>query len=247
MSKGLGTWAPLVGTAALVVVVVLRLIGHGEAAAAVEKVAGMLGLTQAPGVIPLRELAETGAAFVGALGAGWGVVRKLRALLRPGAGGSAPRVLRGAGLVLVAAVLVPLTGCTDPGPTSPENVVVTINNNQNQNTGSGNQSPIGNGAGQCEAVRYVELSFTLGGQEATSIPPGGSGTVSVRALSASRAPITEGRCLPAPTWAKTGPCDLAGDAGAYSRALTARPNGSGTCGLDVTISEAQGNLALPIR
>jgi hypothetical protein len=69
--KTLKTWAPLIGSAALVGVVVLRMLGQTEAADAVAGIAGVLGLdVKSP--VSLVELTT-------AIAAGTGIVLKVKA------------------------------------------------------------------------------------------------------------------------------------------------------------------------
>jgi hypothetical protein len=66
------TYAPLIGSAVLAAVVVLRLLGYSQEAEALESVGGVVGITkQSP--VGIGELTAAGAVV-------FGIVRKLRAV-----------------------------------------------------------------------------------------------------------------------------------------------------------------------
>lgn len=71
-------WAPLLGTLVLVVATALRLVGHGEAAALVEAIGAMAGVTPQSPVSP-TELAPVVGQLVALLAVIWGIARKVAA------------------------------------------------------------------------------------------------------------------------------------------------------------------------
>lgn len=62
--KSIKRWLPLIGTAALVACVVLRMTGHEDLARVVEQAGGLTGITTNP-TVPLAEIAAAAAAIAG--------------------------------------------------------------------------------------------------------------------------------------------------------------------------------------
>jgi hypothetical protein len=79
MGSSIKRWVPLVGSAVLVAVVTLRLLGQTELAGVVESLAGVLGLTQQSPV--------SGTEVTAALAAAVGIALKLIAEFKRAKGG----------------------------------------------------------------------------------------------------------------------------------------------------------------
>lgn len=77
MGDKLKTWAPVIGSAVLVATIALRLLGHGDAAAAVETVSAALGIS-GQSTLNTADTAAVIGQLLAAGVAGWGVVRKVK-------------------------------------------------------------------------------------------------------------------------------------------------------------------------
>jgi len=81
MVSKLKTWGPVLGSAVLVAAIVLRLFGHGEAAAALESVGSAVGVTGQSSL----GVADTTAVLTQLLAAGvagYGIARKIGSEVR---------------------------------------------------------------------------------------------------------------------------------------------------------------------